>query len=68
VRRRKAAREDAQGRVNTRERRCKAPTLSRPGNRLGSVAWWERPKFGNPQPTTEGRARLDMARARLPKG
>jgi hypothetical protein len=31
-------------------------------------AAWERPKFGNPQPTTEGRARLDMARARLPKG
>ncbi len=54
--------------VDTREMWYKAPTLSRPGNRMGSVAWWERPKFGNPQPTTEGQARLDMARARLPEG
>ena len=38
VRRRKAVREDTLKRVNTRERCCKAPSLSRPGNRLGSVA------------------------------
>jgi hypothetical protein len=56
------------GRVSTREMCCKASTLSRPGNRLGSVAWWKRPKFGNPRPTTEGQARLDMARAELPQG
>jgi hypothetical protein len=55
-------------RVSAGEMRCKASTLSRPGNRLGSVAWWKRPKFGNPQSTTEGQARLDMARAKLPKG
>lgn len=38
VRRRKAVREEALKRENTRERCCKAPPLSRPGNRLGSVA------------------------------
>ena len=67
VRRRETAQEETRRRVNVREIRCKAPTLSRPGNRLGSVAWWERPEFCNPQQTTEGQARLDMARAKLPK-
>jgi hypothetical protein len=67
VRRRKAAREETQRRGSVREKRYKAPTLSRPGNRLGSVAWWERSKFCNPQQTTEGQARLDTARAKLPK-
>ena len=67
VRRRETAQEETQKRVNVREIRCKAPTLSRPGNRLGSVAWWERPEFCNSQQTTEGQARLDKARAKLPK-
>ncbi len=67
VRRRETAQEETQRRDNVREKCCKAPTLSRPGNRLGSVAWWERPEFCNPQQTTEGQARLDMARAKLPK-
>jgi hypothetical protein len=67
VRRRKAAQEEALWRVNVREKRCKAPTLSRPGNRLGSVAWWGRPEFCKPRQTTEGQARLDMTRAKLPK-
>jgi len=40
VRRRKARQEETQERGNVREKRYKAPTLSRPGNRLGSVAWW----------------------------
>ena len=40
VRRRKAMQEETQERANAREKRYKAPTLSRPGNRLGSVAWW----------------------------
>jgi RNA-directed DNA polymerase len=68
VRRRQAARQDTPQGVNTRGRCRKAPTLPRPGNRLATIAWWERPKFCNPQQTTEGRARLDMARAELPKG
>jgi RNA-directed DNA polymerase len=38
VRRRQAVREDASQEVNIRERCCTAPALSRPGNRLGSVA------------------------------
>ena len=48
VRRRKAAQEETRRRGSVRERRYKAPTLSRPGNRLGSVAWWGRPEFCNP--------------------
>jgi RNA-directed DNA polymerase len=38
VRRSQAAREDTLWRVNPREKGCKASPLSRPGNRLGSVA------------------------------
>jgi RNA-directed DNA polymerase len=68
VRRRQVAREDAPKGANTREECCKAPTLPRPGNRLATIAWWERPKFCNPQQTTEGQVRLDMARAKLPEG
>ena len=68
VRRRQAARQSTPQGVNTRRRCCKAPTLPRPGNRLATIAWWERPKFCNPQQTTAGRAKLDMARAELPKG
>jgi len=48
VRRRKAAQEETRRRGSVRERRYKAPTLSRPGNRLGSVAWWGRSEFCNP--------------------
>ena len=48
VRRRKAAQEETRRRASVRERRYKAPTLSRPENRLGSVAWWGRPEFCNP--------------------
>jgi hypothetical protein len=68
VRRRQAVHEDTLKRVNTRERCCKAPTSLRPGNRLGTLAWWERPEFCTLRQTTEGQARLDMARAELPKG
>jgi retron-type reverse transcriptase len=49
VRRSQAVREETLKRVSIREKYCKAPTLSRPGNRLGSGAWWERPKFYTPQ-------------------
>ncbi len=68
VRRRQAVREDASEEVNIRERCCTAPALSRPGNRLGSVAWRERPARRNSHPPRAGRARLDRARARLPEG
>jgi len=56
VRRRQAAWEDTLWRADTRETCRKAPALSRPGNRLGSVAWQERPKFCNPHQTTAGQA------------
>jgi hypothetical protein len=55
------------GRFNIGERYCKASALSRPGNRLGSVAWQKRPKSCNPQQATEGRASWIRLELNCPK-
>ena len=54
-------------RFNIGERYCKASALSRPGNRLGSVAWQKRPKSCNPQQATEGRASWIRLELNCPK-